>query len=290
MALGDAHGGIDIAQQSVEQNPTSGFGWLSLSVSQMLAGENLRAIELFAEGPGDRAVLALPAMVGPLSLHRLRLVRQAQSRHRGGRGGGPRRAAFPAGAPAPDRALRDGRAIDQALPRRSSAEDRARLHARPLRERRQLPGADPAHEGHAGAGQGAALTRARGRRRAVRGLCPRAPGVFPPRTKGAARVYPGAIPRRGCRGRADDAEIGIGSGDRAEALAHPGLGQLARDCEERVGIVFVRRDRRHRRSRARRRRGRGRATARRRCRRNAARDSRSAWRARRAPRGSPRRR
>ncbi|ETX16236.1 transcriptional regulator [Roseivivax halodurans JCM 10272] len=46
MALGDAHGGLDLAQQSVERNPTSGFGWLSLSVSQMLAGDNLRAIEL----------------------------------------------------------------------------------------------------------------------------------------------------------------------------------------------------------------------------------------------------
>ncbi|SLN72737.1 hypothetical protein ROJ8625_03875 [Roseivivax jejudonensis] len=46
MALGDANGGLDLAQQSVERNPTSGFGWLSLSVSRMLAGDAREAIDL----------------------------------------------------------------------------------------------------------------------------------------------------------------------------------------------------------------------------------------------------
>lgn len=46
MMLGDAAGGLDLAEQSVERNPTSGFGWLSLSVSRMLAGDQNEAIAL----------------------------------------------------------------------------------------------------------------------------------------------------------------------------------------------------------------------------------------------------
>ncbi|KMK65760.1 transcriptional regulator [Puniceibacterium sp. IMCC21224] len=46
MMLGDAAGGLDLAEQSVERNPTSGFGWLSLSVSRMLAGDQIEAIAM----------------------------------------------------------------------------------------------------------------------------------------------------------------------------------------------------------------------------------------------------
>ncbi|ETX30999.1 transcriptional regulator [Roseivivax isoporae] len=48
MALGDAAGGLDLARQSVDRNPTSAFGWLSLSVSRMLAGDQTEAIALSA--------------------------------------------------------------------------------------------------------------------------------------------------------------------------------------------------------------------------------------------------
>ncbi|WP_306131461.1 transcriptional regulator [Roseivivax marinus] len=46
MALGDAAGGVDLAERSVERNASSGFGWLSLSVSRMLAGEPSQAMAL----------------------------------------------------------------------------------------------------------------------------------------------------------------------------------------------------------------------------------------------------
>ncbi|WP_417719326.1 AfsR/SARP family transcriptional regulator [Salipiger sp.] len=46
MALGDAAGGVDLAEQSVERNPAGGFGWLSLAVARMLAGEPRKAFEV----------------------------------------------------------------------------------------------------------------------------------------------------------------------------------------------------------------------------------------------------
>lgn len=46
MALGDAAGGVDLAEQSVERNPAGGFGWLSLAVARMLAGDQSEAIRV----------------------------------------------------------------------------------------------------------------------------------------------------------------------------------------------------------------------------------------------------
>ncbi|MDU8912429.1 transcriptional regulator [Aestuariicoccus sp. MJ-SS9] len=45
MALGDAAGAMDLAKQSVERNPSGGFGWLSLAVATNLAGEHDKALE-----------------------------------------------------------------------------------------------------------------------------------------------------------------------------------------------------------------------------------------------------
>lgn len=45
MALGDAAGALDLAKQSVERNPSGGFGWLSLAVAKNLAGEHDEALK-----------------------------------------------------------------------------------------------------------------------------------------------------------------------------------------------------------------------------------------------------
>ena len=46
MALGDAAGGLELAERSVDRNPAGGFGWLSLAVARMLAGDHRQALDM----------------------------------------------------------------------------------------------------------------------------------------------------------------------------------------------------------------------------------------------------
>jgi len=50
MTLGDAAGAIDLAEQSVERNPNSGFGWQALAAARMLAGDPKEAFRHSRKG------------------------------------------------------------------------------------------------------------------------------------------------------------------------------------------------------------------------------------------------